>query len=42
MTAGLISGLLGDGVWDIVSWTALALPLVVAGYFVASSLHASR
>jgi hypothetical protein len=26
---GLISALLGDGVWDVLSWVALALPLIV-------------
>ena len=25
---GLTSALLGDGIWDVVSWCALALPLV--------------
>jgi len=26
---GLLSALLGDGVWDAISWVALACPLVV-------------
>ncbi len=26
---GLISALLGDGLWDVLSWMALAVPLVV-------------
>ncbi|MGF1612202.1 MAG: hypothetical protein ACFCUQ_22605 [Kiloniellales bacterium] len=26
---GLLSALLGDGVWDLLSWVALGLPLVV-------------
>ncbi len=26
---GLVSALLGDGVWDELSWGALAVPLVV-------------
>ncbi len=26
---GLVSALLGDGVWDELSWVALAVPLVV-------------
>jgi uncharacterized membrane protein len=30
---GLISALLGDGVWDTASWVALALPLVVVAFF---------
>lgn len=29
---GLVSALLGDGVWDAVSWVALGLPIVVLGY----------
>jgi hypothetical protein len=29
MAAGLVAGLLGDGLWDVVSWLALALPLAV-------------
>ncbi|HEY8957016.1 hypothetical protein [Chitinophaga sp.] len=27
--AGLIAALVGDGVWDIFSWVALALPLII-------------
>ncbi len=27
--AGLASGILGDGVWDYISWVALSVPLVV-------------
>jgi hypothetical protein len=26
---GLLAGLLADGVWDVVSWIALGLPLAV-------------
>jgi hypothetical protein len=26
---GLISALLGDGVWDVISWGALIIPLAV-------------
>lgn len=29
---GLIAALLGDGMWDGVSWIALATPLVVCGW----------
>lgn len=29
---GLVSALLGDGVWDALSWFALAAPLVLALY----------
>lgn len=34
--AGLMAALLGDGLYDLVSWLALALPIVVVSYFVAS------
>ncbi|GAA4310037.1 hypothetical protein [Compostibacter hankyongensis] len=26
---GLLSALLGDGLWDALSWTALAIPVLV-------------
>jgi hypothetical protein len=31
---GLISALLGDGIWDQASWLALAVPLVVIAFYV--------
>lgn len=31
--AGLLSALLGDGIWNVLSWLLLAIPLfVIAGY----------
>jgi hypothetical protein len=33
--AGLISALLGDGVWDVLSWVLLSIPLIVLGVFYA-------
>jgi len=33
-TAGLASALLGDGVWDTVSWITLGLPVAVAAFFI--------
>ncbi len=27
--AGLIAALIGDGVWDMFSWIALALPVII-------------
>jgi hypothetical protein len=30
---GLISALIGDGIWDGLSWIALAIPLAVMGWF---------
>jgi uncharacterized membrane protein len=32
--AGLVSALVGDGVWDTLSWFALSAPLVVIACFV--------
>jgi hypothetical protein len=32
---GLVSALLGDGVWDVLSWLALAVPLLVVLFFLA-------
>jgi hypothetical protein len=30
---GLVSALLGDGIWDTTSWIALAVPLAVTAFF---------
>jgi len=30
---GLISALLGDGIWNGLSWVALGVPLLVVAYF---------
>jgi hypothetical protein len=30
-TVGLVTALVGDGVWDVFSWAALALPVVISG-----------
>jgi hypothetical protein len=29
---GLLSALLGNGVWDVLSWATLAVPLAVIGW----------
>lgn len=29
---GLVSALLGDGFWDVLSWVALATPMLVMGW----------
>ncbi len=34
---GLLSALFGDGVWDEISWGALAVPLIVIGWKVFNS-----
>ncbi len=33
--AGLVCALVGDGLWDAVSWVALAIPIAVAAWGVA-------
>jgi hypothetical protein len=30
---GLVAGLLGDGVWDVVSWLGLGLPIAACLWF---------
>lgn len=30
---GLLSALIGDGIWDGVSWLTLAVPVVLCAYF---------
>ncbi|EKS35746.1 hypothetical protein [Afipia clevelandensis] len=30
---GLVSALVGDGVWDGVSWATLTIPILLCGYF---------
>jgi hypothetical protein len=31
---GLVSALLGDGIWDAASWIALVFPLVIVSFFI--------
>ncbi|MDN5941604.1 MAG: hypothetical protein L0H94_06960 [Nitrospira sp.] len=31
--SGLITALLGDGIWDILSWIGLAAPVVAVGWY---------
>ena len=33
VTFGLLSALLGDGFWDMLSWLALALPILLIAYY---------
>lgn len=34
---GLLFGLFGDGIWDVISWIALAIPLLVLVRKIATS-----
>jgi len=38
---GLVSALLGDGIWDVVSWFALAAPIAVLVWSLARSISHS-
>ncbi len=40
--SGLLSALLGDGVWDVLSWFALGTPVAVIVWRVARSVRAPR
>lgn len=31
-TVGLVSALVGDGVWDVLSWLTLAVPIAIGAY----------
>jgi hypothetical protein len=33
-TIGLVSALVGNGIWDGVSWIALVVPIALCGWFV--------
>ena len=33
VASGLLSALLGDGVWDALSWLALLLPVLMIAYY---------
>jgi hypothetical protein len=35
--AGLLSALLGDGLWDALSWALLTVPLFLLGFFLCCS-----
>ena len=35
---GLVAGLLGDGIWDMLSWLALGVLLATVGWHVARSI----
>jgi Fe2+ transport system protein B len=37
---GLLSALLGDGVWDGISWILLAVPLLLVSFFLLRSRKA--
>ncbi|TDQ06211.1 hypothetical protein [Pedobacter metabolipauper] len=35
---GLLSALIGDHLWDTISWLALGVPLIVGGYYLIVNL----
>ncbi len=35
---GLVAGLLGDGIWDMLSWLSLGVLLATVGWHVARSI----
>ncbi|GAB3799625.1 hypothetical protein GCM10028819_23370 [Spirosoma humi] len=39
---GLLAALVGDAVWDGLSWLCLAIPLVVIGWFLRKSGSVKR
>ena len=39
---GLLSALLGDGIWDALSWAALATPVAASLWHVGRALGAPR
>ncbi|MBX6743070.1 MAG: transposase [Acetobacteraceae bacterium] len=41
-TVGLVSALLGDGIWDVLSWLALGQPLAVTAWHVGRTTWAAR
>jgi hypothetical protein len=38
IAVGLVSALLGDGLWNAVSWIALGIPLGVSAWFAAGRI----
>jgi hypothetical protein len=42
IAVGLTSGVLGDGIWDVISWIALAVPLIVIARFAGDFLGAGN
>lgn len=39
---GITAALLGDGLWDVVSWIALAAPVLVCLYFIGKAATTPR
>ena len=39
---GLLSALLGDGIWDVLSWLALGTPVAVTFWYVGRSSFVTR
>lgn len=40
--AGLLSALLGDGVWNALSWLALGIPLLVIAWYAGRSARPAK
>jgi hypothetical protein len=40
--AGLVSALVGDDVWDVLSWLTLSVPVVVCGWYVFRRRKAAK
>jgi hypothetical protein len=40
--AGLVSALVGDGIWDAVSWIALGTPLATLAALISRGRHDGR
>jgi hypothetical protein len=40
--AGLLAALIGDGIWDAISWAALLPPIALCGYFIVRGRRRSR
>ena len=39
---GLVSALLGDGMWDVLSWVTLTAPIAAVLWFVVRAISHSR
>jgi hypothetical protein len=42
IAAGLVSALVGDDLWDVASWFALGVPVIVCAWFSLAKRSAGR